>query len=79
LAKINSLDQVFIVIRHQCRLPLNSSDQFTLDNISKCGIFVLQQLQKHKQKGESIVVWGDGRIVEIPPGQIGMYQKPLEK
>jgi hypothetical protein len=40
---------------------------------------VADALQKHKRNGEPIVVWRDGRIVEIPPGQIGMHQRPLEK
>jgi predicted ABC-type ATPase len=40
---------------------------------------VADALQKHKRNGQSIVVWRDGRIVEIPPELIGMYQKPLEK
>jgi len=40
---------------------------------------VADALQKHKRNGQSIVVWRDGQIVEIPPEQIGMHQKPFEK
>jgi hypothetical protein len=40
---------------------------------------VAAELQKHKQKGVAIVVWRDGRIVEIPPDKISTHQKTLEK
>ncbi len=31
---------------------------------------VRRALWRHKQLGESIVVWKDGRVVEIPPEEI---------
>jgi hypothetical protein len=31
---------------------------------------VARALQRHKERGESIYVWRDGKVVEIPPDQI---------
>ena len=31
---------------------------------------VAAALHRHKERGESIVVWRDGKIVEVPPEEI---------
>ena len=31
---------------------------------------IAKALKRHKQAGQSIVVWRDGRVVEIPPEKI---------
>jgi len=36
---------------------------------------VREALWRHKQLGESIVIWEDGKVVEIPPEEIDV-EKP---
>jgi hypothetical protein len=36
---------------------------------------VREAILRHKRLGESIAVWQDGRVVEIPPEQIPEYDE----
>lgn len=58
---------------------IHSSDLFHARLKNSVPKAVADALQKHKQNGKPVVVWRDGHIVEIPPEQIGMHQKPFEK
>ena len=36
-------------------------------------------LERHKKLGESIVIWRDGRVVEVPPDQIDTELERAER
>ncbi|OKH39332.1 hypothetical protein NIES2119_06215 [[Phormidium ambiguum] IAM M-71] len=38
---------------------------------------VREALRKHKQTGNSVAVWRDGKVVWIPPEEINLIEQPL--
>ena len=39
---------------------------------------VREALHQHKQMGNSVAVWRDGKVVWIPPEEINLTEKPLK-
>jgi len=37
---------------------------------------VAEALRRHKERGQSIYIWQDGKVVEIPPEEIPVSPRP---